>query len=107
MQNISYGILTCQQALNQPDNTWPAKDARRLKDQFKLAAEPPSLIEWINKPQRVDPCIRTLTHLPDVSKQSAFLAYSNILILCMWMKFFVYVLQLIYQMLVGEAYVPH
>lgn len=43
-----------------------------MKDAFKLInhnsdEKQPSLIQRINKPQDVDPCLRTMTQLPAVS----------------------------------------
>ena len=50
--------LLFQQAASQPDTTAPAQMSQR---RFEAGLENRPWINWINKPQQVDPCVMTLT----------------------------------------------
>jgi len=49
--------LTLQQALNRPDGTAPAGRAAQVAEEERRA-----YIQWLNKPQWLDPCLATLEH---------------------------------------------
>ncbi|MFX1478033.1 MAG: NB-ARC domain-containing protein [Promethearchaeota archaeon] len=51
-----YPYLTIQQAINHPDSTLPSQIGKEI---IKLNNFSQSWIEWINKPQKLDPCILT------------------------------------------------
>jgi WD40 repeat protein len=49
---------TCQQAMNEPDQTAPARAAQSA---LENNIERRSFFLWMNKPQQTDPCLMTLT----------------------------------------------
>jgi len=62
--------LTWQQALNEPDQSWPSKDARTLLNVIGETADQATcsvIIERLNKPRHGNQCIHTMTDLSEVS----------------------------------------
>ena len=65
-----HAALSWQQAMNESDQSWPSRDAHTL---LRAGVEPRDLatgcliIERLNKPRQVNPCVRTITDLPEVS----------------------------------------
>jgi len=71
-----HATLSWQQAVNESHESWPSKDAHMLLSasaETGLAAETGDkstrslIVERLNKPRHANPCIRTMTDLPEVN----------------------------------------
>ena len=83
-----HATLSWQQAVNEPDDSWPSRDAHMLLNataETRLTADQSTrslIIEWLNKPHQANPCVRTMNDLPEV-RCTQYLGYSFSLIHCL------------------------